>query len=125
MFTNAQQFPTGYAQNWRLYSPCKHWENEFIDHGTSYIEPAQSLLGFAYQRHRSSEILTGVIGGLTIILGMITAGWLRASREQIELTRSRFFELLTHLERYLYNFDEYMRDQYSDAPVSWTKSPSK
>jgi len=71
------------------------------------------LLGFAYRQHRSSEILTGVIGGLTIILGMITAEWLRSSREQVEVTRTRFFELVTYLQRFLYNFDEYHRDPLS------------
>ena len=71
------------------------------------------VLGFAYRQHRSSEILTGVIGGLTIILGMITAEWLRASREQVELARSRFVELFTYLDRYLYNFENYMQDPLS------------
>ncbi len=71
------------------------------------------VLGYAYRQHRSSEILTGVIAGLTIILGMITAEWLRASREQVELTRSRLVELFTYLERYLYNFEDYMQDPLS------------
>lgn len=71
------------------------------------------VLGFAYRQHRSSEILTGVIGGLTIILGKIRAAWLRSSREQVEVTRDRFFELMTHLERYLYNFDGFMQEPYS------------
>lgn len=72
-----------------------------------------AVVGFAYQKNRSSEILTGVIGGLTIILGMITAEWLRASREQVELTRTRQLELITYLDRYLYNFEDYMRDPLS------------
>ena len=71
------------------------------------------VLGFAYQQHRASEILTGVIGGLTIILGMITAEWLRSSREQVEVTRIRIHELLSLLQQYLYNFDEYMQDSFS------------
>ena len=71
------------------------------------------VLGYAYRQHRSSEILTGVIAGLTIILGMITAEWLRSAREQVELTRIRFFDLVSHLERYLYNFDDFMQDQFS------------
>ena len=71
------------------------------------------VLGYAYREHRSSEILTGVIAGLTIILGMIAAEWLRSAREQVELTRIRFFDLISHLERFLYNFDEFMEDQFS------------
>ena len=71
------------------------------------------VISYAHSQHRSSEILTGVIGGLTIILGMLTAEWLRSAREQVELTRTRFHELLAHFERYLYNFDEYMEDQFS------------
>ena len=71
------------------------------------------LLGFAYQQHRSSEILTGIIGGLTIILGMITAEWLRSCREQVEVTRIRFLELTSLLQKFLYNFDEFMRDPFS------------
>ena len=71
------------------------------------------LLGFAYRQHRSSEILTGVIGGLTIILGMITAEWLRASREQVELTRLRYSELFSLLQKFLYNYDDFMQDQFS------------
>ena len=71
------------------------------------------VLGFAYQQDRSSEILTGVIGGLTIILGMITAEWLRSCREQVEFTRSSIHELLSLLQQYLYNFDEFMQDSFS------------
>ena len=71
------------------------------------------LLGFAYQQHRSSEILTGVIGGLTVILGMLTAEWLRASREQVELTRSRLFELTSRLQDFLYNYPDFMQAPFS------------
>lgn len=71
------------------------------------------VVGYAQSQHRSSEILTGVIGGLTIILGMITAEWLRSAREQVELTRKRLQDLSSHFERFLYNFDEYMEDQFS------------
>jgi len=71
------------------------------------------VLGFAYQQDRSSEILTGVIGGLTIILGMITAEWLRSSREQVEVTRIRIHELMSLLQTYLYNFDEFMQNSFS------------
>lgn len=71
------------------------------------------VLGFAYQQDRSSEILTGVIGGLTIILGMITAEWLRSSREQVEVTRIRMHELMSLLQTFLYNFDEFMQNSFS------------
>ena len=71
------------------------------------------VLGFAYQQHRSSEILTGVIGGLTIILGMIAAEWLRSSREQVEVTRIRIHELMSLLQTYLFNFDDFMQDSFS------------
>ena len=71
------------------------------------------LLGFAYQQHRASEILTGIIGGLTVILGMITAEWLRSCREQVEVTRIRYYELTSHLQPYLYHFDEFMQDPFS------------
>ena len=71
------------------------------------------VFGFAYQQNRSSEILTGVIGGLTIILGMITAEWLRSCREQVESTRIRIHELLSLLQKYLYNFDESMQNAFS------------
>jgi hypothetical protein len=73
------------------------------------------VIGYAHRQHRSSEILTGVIGGLTIILGMITAEWLRSAREQVELTRTRFSVLKWHIERYLVNFDEFIDDRYSHA----------
>ena len=71
------------------------------------------VLGYAYRQQRSSEILTGVIAGLTIILGMLTAEWLRVSREQVEATRILGMDVLMHLERYLYNFEELMQDPYS------------
>ena len=71
------------------------------------------ILGIAYHLRNFSEILSGVIGGLTIILGMLTAEWLRSSRQQIEETRTSFKSLLFNLERLLYSFDDYATDQYS------------
>lgn len=71
------------------------------------------LLGFAYQQHRSSEILTGVIGGLTVILGMLTAEWLRSSREQVELTRARYSEMISLLQNFLYNYHDFMQAPFS------------
>ena len=71
------------------------------------------VLGFAYQQNRSSEILTGVIGGLTIILGMITAEWLRSCREQVEVTRRKHRELISVIDTFLYNFEEAMQNPFS------------
>ena len=45
---------------------------------------------------------------------MLTAEWLRSAREQVDLTRMRFEELMTHFEKVLYNFDTFIRDQFSE-----------
>ena len=71
------------------------------------------ILGIAYRLRNFSEILSGVIGGLTIILGMLTAEWLRSSRQQIEETRASFMNLTLDLKRFLYSFDEFAVDQFS------------
>lgn len=81
--------------------------------GTSII--SFLVLGYAWSQHRSSEILTGVIGGLTVILGMLTAEWLRTAREQVELSRMRLLELMSHLNKVLHNFEDYFRDPYSEV----------
>lgn len=81
--------------------------------GTSII--SFLVLGYAWSQHRSSEILTGVIGGLTVILGMLTAEWLRTAREQVELSRMRLLELMSHLNKVLHNFEEYFKDPYSEV----------
>ena len=78
------------------------------------------ILGIAYHLRNFSEILSGVIGGLTIILGMLTAEWLRSSRQRIEETRTSFKNLLMNLERLLYSFDEFAADQFSqDHYIYW------
>ena len=78
------------------------------------------ILGIAYHLEKFSEILTGVIGGLTIILGMLTAEWLRSSRQQIEETRTSYKNLVLNLERLLYSYDEFATDQYSpDHYIYW------
>ena len=78
------------------------------------------ILGIAYHLRNFSEILSGVIGGLTIILGMLTAEWLRSSRQQIEETRTSYKNLVLNLERLLYSFDEFAADQYSpDNYIYW------
>lgn len=78
------------------------------------------IFGIAFHLRNFSEILTGVIGGLTIILGMLTAEWLRSSRQQIEETRTSFKNLVLNLERLLYSYDEFATDQYSpDHYIYW------
>ena len=78
------------------------------------------ILGVAYHLRNFSEILSGVIGGLTIILGMLTAEWLRSSREQIEKTRNSYGDLILNFERLLYSYDEFAIDQYSqDHYIFW------
>ena len=72
-----------------------------------------SVLGLAYHLQHFSEVLSGVIGGLTIILGMITAEWLRSSREQVERTRQRFVELDRYWDRFIYNTETYFEDPYA------------
>lgn len=71
------------------------------------------ILGIAYHLRHFSEILSGIIGGLTIILGMLTAEWLRSSRQQIEETRTSYKNLVLNLERLLYSYGEFAADQYS------------
>ena len=46
-------------------------------------------------------------------MGMLTAEWLRSSRQQIEETRTSYKNLVLNLERFLYSFDEFAADQYS------------
>lgn len=70
------------------------------------------ILAIAYHLRHFSEILSGVIGGLTIILGMLTAEWLRSSRQLIENTRTSYKNLMLNFERLLYSFDEFAADQY-------------
>ena len=78
------------------------------------------ILGIAFYLKNFSEILSGVIGGLTIILGMLTAEWLRSSRQQIEETRTSFKNLIINFERFLYSCDEFATDQYSpDHYIYW------
>ncbi|MFA5919041.1 MAG: hypothetical protein WC800_05845 [Candidatus Nanopelagicaceae bacterium] len=78
------------------------------------------ILGVAYHLRNFSEILSGVIGGLTIILGMLTAEWLRSSRKQIEETRTSYKSLILNFERLLYSYDELATDQYSpDHYIYW------
>ena len=51
------------------------------------------VLIFAYHLHHYTEILNGVISGLTIILGMVTAEWLRSAREDSAANVSRLHTL--------------------------------
>lgn len=73
------------------------------------------VLGVAYHLHHYSEILSGVIGGLTIILGMITAEWLRSSREKVEETRLRY-EILDRLwDRCMFNAEEFFDSPFLEV----------
>ena len=73
-----------------------------------------AVLLFAYHQKRYSEILTGVIGGTTIILGMVTAEWLRDSREQVERTRKLFAIILSNIVQFLYNAEFLLAEPFSE-----------
>lgn len=66
------------------------------------------VLSFAYHLQRYSEILSGIIGGLTIITGMIIAEWLRAARTQVERTRSHVDEVVSRMQLLIYNAENSM-----------------
>ncbi len=44
---------------------------------------------------------------------MITAEWLRSSRQQIEDARARYLVLVHNLDRFLYSYDEFTDDIYA------------
>ena len=73
-----------------------------------------AVLLFAYHQKRYSEILTGIIGGTTIILGMVTAEWLRDSREQVERTKKQFDIILSNFKQVLYNAEFLLDEPYSE-----------
>lgn len=73
-----------------------------------------AVLLFAYEQKHYSEILTGVIGGITIILGMVTAEWLRDSREQVERTKKLFDIILSNFKQLLYNAEFLLDEPYSE-----------
>ena len=77
------------------------------------------ILGIAFYLKNFSAILTGVIGGLTIILGMLTAEWLRSSRQQIEETRTSFKNLIINFERFLYSCAVTFRTCVTPFNKSW------
>lgn len=61
------------------------------------------VLAFAYHLRHYTEILSGVIGGLTIILGMVTAEWLRSTREQATATELGLYNLMTKFQLAIFN----------------------
>ena len=67
------------------------------------------VFALAYRNHHYSEILSGVIGGITIILGMLTAQWLRSTRERVQEARELIYEFLSNLEPFLYNLEDFSR----------------
>jgi|GEM_PF-2510490 len=73
-----------------------------------------AVLLFAYHQKHYSEILTGVIGGTTIILGMVTAEWLRDSREQVERTKKLIDIILSNFKQLLYNAEFLLDEPYSE-----------
>ena len=83
------------------------------------------VLRFAYHLHRYSEILSGVIGGLTIILGMITAEWLRSSRVKVEETRIRYEVLDGLWDRFMFNADEFFESPFSVVNIQLLEDSNK
>ncbi len=80
------------------------------------------ILGIAFHLRHFAEVLSGVIGGMTIILGMLTAEWLRPSRQQIDQTRNSYKNLMLNFERLLYSFDKSAADQSSpENYVYWVQ----
>ena len=61
------------------------------------------VLVFAYHLHHYTEILSGVIGGLTIILGMVTAEWLRSSREEAAENEVRRHHIMLNIQWHFFN----------------------
>lgn len=61
------------------------------------------VFSFAYYLQSYSEILSGIIGGLTIITGIIIAEWLRAARTQVEQTRSHVGDAISSMQMLIYN----------------------
>ena len=71
------------------------------------------VLAFAYHLHHYTEILSGVIGGLTIILGMVTAEWLRSAREDSESNVSRLHILQLNFYSLVLNPNFLLDDLFS------------
>jgi len=71
------------------------------------------VLAFAYHLRHYTEILSGVIGGLTIILGMVTAEWLRSAREDSEANVSRLHTLYLNFFSLTLNFELNLEDSLS------------
>ena len=69
------------------------------------------VLAFAYHQHHFTEILSGVIGGLTIILGIVTAEWLRTAREDSEANVSRLHTLQLNYYPLILNPDFLLGDE--------------
>ena len=72
-----------------------------------------SVLAFAYHLRHYTEILSGVIGGLTIILGMVTAEWLRSAREDAEANVSRLHTLQLNFYSLVLHHDFSLEDSLS------------
>lgn len=71
------------------------------------------VLAFAYHLRHYTEILSGVIGGLTIILGMVIAEWLRSTREQAGTALIRFHNLASNAQSLVFNPQYLLEDALS------------
>ena len=71
------------------------------------------VLAFAYHLRHYSEILSGVIGGLTIILGMVTAEWLRSTSEASEETWLHLRNLSVNFSSVIFNPEFLLTDPSS------------
>ncbi len=71
------------------------------------------VLAFAYHLHHYTEILSGVIGGLTIILGMVTAEWLRSTSEASEETWLHLRNLAVNFSSVIFNPEFLLTDPSS------------
>lgn len=77
------------------------------------------ILAFAYHLHHYTEILSGVIGGLTIILGMVTAEWLRSTRDEAEATERRLRSIAVNFRSVVFNVEYLLTDP--SAPLHQEK----
>ncbi len=76
------------------------------------------VFALAYRNHHYSEILSGVIGGITIILGMLTAQWLRSTRERVKEARELIYQFLSNLEPFLYNLEDFSKSPFAHAQTT-------
>ncbi len=71
------------------------------------------VLAFAYHLRHYTEILSGVIGGLTIILGMVTAEWLRSAREEAAVNELRRHNLMVNIQWHFFNAEFFLEGPFT------------